>query len=309
MFFKQAGDRHRPDAAGDRRDRARHRGRLGKGHIADELALAVRLDDAVDADIDHDGAGLDPVALHELGLTDCRHHEVGAAHHVGKVLGARMRDGHRAVLAQQKLSHRLADDVGASDDDRVEARQIVLHRLCKDDRADRRARRQRALADRELADVDGVEAVDVLGRIDRIQHLHAVDVLGQRHLHENAVHGRVAVEARDEIEQRGLRRLLRQLVLEGLHADLDGLLGLVAHVDLARRVLAHEHHREPGRKAVLRLHAGDVGRHIGAHLGGNRLSVDDVGMAHWRQSSRLFFVTQPPRAWPAGAVPGNPNLR
>ena len=58
----QHGDRHRPDAAGHRRDRAGARRRLGIGDIADEagLRLARRVQpfggDAIDADVDDDGA-------------------------------------------------------------------------------------------------------------------------------------------------------------------------------------------------------------------------------------------------------------
>ena len=95
--------------------------------------------------------GLIQSPLHDLRLADGGDDEIGAAHDSGQILGARMRDGHRAVLAQQQLRHRLADDVGAADDDGVEARQVVLHRLREDDRADGRARRQRALADRQAA--------------------------------------------------------------------------------------------------------------------------------------------------------------
>ena len=69
--------------------------------------------------------------------------DIGAAHDAGQVAGARMRDRHRAVLAQQQLRHRLADDVGAADDDRVEAGEVVLHRLRQDERS-RAACRARA---------------------------------------------------------------------------------------------------------------------------------------------------------------------
>ena len=49
--------------------------------------------EAVDADVDHGGAGLDPVAAHHLGPADGREHEVGAAADGGKIARLRMRDG------------------------------------------------------------------------------------------------------------------------------------------------------------------------------------------------------------------------
>ncbi len=63
-------------------------------------------------------------------------------------------------------------------------------------------------------------------------------MLRQRQLHENAVHVGIVVEIVDQLEQVPLAGLGRQLVLVGIHAGLDGLLALAAHVDLARRVLA-----------------------------------------------------------------------
>ncbi len=66
---------------------------------------------------------------------------------------------------------------------------VFRHFLCEDDAAERCAGNQRRLAGRELADIDRMEAIDVLGGIDEVQHLLAIDVFGQRQLDENAVHG------------------------------------------------------------------------------------------------------------------------
>ena len=127
--------------------------------------------------------------------------------------------------------------------------------------------------------------------------LLAVDLLGQRQLHQDAVDVRIGVELGDELEQHLLGRVLGKLVLERLHADLDGLRGLVAHVDLACRILADEHHGEPGREAVLRLEPCHVGGDVGAHLGGNCLAVDEVG-SHRRESPILSCRLRP--AWRNG---------
>src|SRR6185312_6194055 len=63
---EEAGDGHGPDATRDRRDPAGNRQRGGIVDVADEAGLALtafRGRDAVDADVDHGGARLDPVAL------------------------------------------------------------------------------------------------------------------------------------------------------------------------------------------------------------------------------------------------------
>ena len=90
--------------------------------VADEPALPSGAVDAVDADVDHRRARLDPVALHHARPADRGDQDVGAAADRGEVAGARMRDRHRAAVAQQQLRHRLADDVRAADHHRARAR-------------------------------------------------------------------------------------------------------------------------------------------------------------------------------------------
>jgi len=54
------------------------------------------------------------------------------------------------------------------------------------------------------------------------------------------VHGGVAIEAFDQRQQDWLRRIRRQAMLEGGHTYLMGLTGLVAHIDLAGGIFAHQ---------------------------------------------------------------------
>ena len=118
VLREQDGDGHRADPAGHRRDRAgdlagarRNRRRRRKS--------CRRL--AVDADVDHGRAGLQPVAPDHLRPADRGDDDVGAADDVGQVAGAAVGDGDGAILAEQQLRHRLADDVRAADDHRLEA--------------------------------------------------------------------------------------------------------------------------------------------------------------------------------------------
>ena len=94
---------------------------LGEGDIAHEPALAALAGDAVDADIDHGRARLDPVAAHHLGAARGGDQDVGAARHGGQVAGARMGQSDGAMFGQQQRRHRLADDVGAADHHRLGA--------------------------------------------------------------------------------------------------------------------------------------------------------------------------------------------
>src|SRR5258708_10890668 len=82
-------------------------------------------------------------------------------------------------------------------------------------------------------------------------------------------------------------------MLEGGHADLDRLLRLVAHIDLAGRVLAHQHHGEPWDEAMLLLEGGDLGGEAAAQALGERLAVDDI--AHARLLPSMSNVSVGPR--------------
>ena len=58
---------------------------------------------------------------------------------------------------------------------------------------------------RHQSDIDGVEAIDILGRIDRAKHFFGVDLGRKRELHQNSIDGIVVVERCDERKQFGLR--------------------------------------------------------------------------------------------------------
>jgi hypothetical protein len=128
--------------------------------------------------------------------------------------------------------------------------------------AERGARHHGFLARRQQADIGNVKAVDVLGGIDRVDHLVGVNVARQRQLHEDAVHLRRGVELFHQRQQVGLGGVGVELVLVGIHPRLDRHPALGADIDLAGRVLAHQHHRKPRRDAVrvfqMRNMAGDV---------------------------------------------------
>ena len=124
-----------------------------------------------------------------------------------------MRDGHGAVFLEEQLRHRFADDVRAPDHHRFEAFERAEHVLGKHDCTKRRTGDERILAGRELADIDDIEAVDVLCWIEGIQNLHRRNLLGQRQLHQYAMNGGIPVEAIDERQQLGFRDFGAELVL------------------------------------------------------------------------------------------------
>ena len=187
-----------------------------------------------------------------------------------------MGDGHGGIFCQQELGHRLADDIGAADHHRLEARQRRMHRLRQHDAAKRRAWRQRRQAGGKPAGIDRMKAIDVLPRIDGIQHLLGIDLLRQRQLHQDAMHRRVGVELLHQRHQFGLVDAVRQPMIERLHAGFLRRLGLAADIGLARRIVAGQHDRKPGRNAMLRGETFHLARDPDAKLRRDRLAVDDL---------------------------------
>ena len=56
------------------------------------------------------------------------------------------------------------------------------------------------------------------------------------------MHFRIGVELLDELQQRGLGGVLREIVLPGADAQLLTGPGLVADIHLAAHIISHQHH-------------------------------------------------------------------
>jgi len=120
-----------------------------------------------------------------------------------------------------------------------------------------------------------VEAVDILARRNRLEDLPLVDMLRQGELHQDAVDPLIPVQALDQRQQFRFAGVGRQLVFIGKDPGL--LAGLLLHrnVDPAGRVVADQHHGEPGsHPAGLQL-LGFL-RDGAAQPGGDGLAVDDL---------------------------------
>ncbi len=145
--MQEAGDRHLADAAGNGGDVGGAAHGLLRRDVADDAALAVRGGDAVDADVDRRRHPPDPVATHHLRPADGGDQDVGIAADGRQVAGLRVGDRHRAVVGEEELRHRLADDVGAPDDDGVLAGEAAgAERRLRASGASRAACRARACA-------------------------------------------------------------------------------------------------------------------------------------------------------------------
>ena len=183
-----------------------------------------------------------------------------------------MADGHGAVTVQQQHGHRLADDIRAADNDAFLAPGVDLVLVEQLHHACRGAGHEIEIADHDLADVDRMERIDVLPRVDGVDDGLLRDVLRHRHLTQDTRDLGAFVELRDQAEQLLLRGLLGQGVLFAVKAALLAGALLVAHIDLAGRVVADDNDRKAGRHALF-LQLLGLREDTAAHLGGQRLAV------------------------------------
>ena len=101
------------------------------------------------------------------------------------------------MLTHEQEGCRLADHIRSTDDDHALARDLDPRTLEDLDRSLGRCRQEAVVAEREQAGIAGVDAVDVLRRVDRIDHCPQRDVSWERHLDDDARHGRIRVETLD----------------------------------------------------------------------------------------------------------------
>ena len=98
-------------------------------------------------------------------------------------------------------------------------------------------------------------------------------MVGKRELDEDPGHPLVGVQVGDEPEQLVLGRVGGELVMDRRDAHLLARLLLAPHVERRGWILADEDGREPDRPPE----GGNVPRHLGPDLGGERFPVHQGG--------------------------------
>jgi hypothetical protein len=101
-------------------------------------------------------------------------------------------------------------------------------------------------ARQQQARIGGRQRVDILGRVQRIQHGGFVQMPRQRQLHQDAVHAGIGGQFLDLRHQFGLRHIGGQFDMHRLEAQRLGGLALVANIDFRSRVLADQYGGQAG---------------------------------------------------------------
>ncbi|OPZ94448.1 MAG: hypothetical protein BWY71_02395 [Planctomycetes bacterium ADurb.Bin412] len=147
---------------------------------------------------------------------------------------------------QQDISDGFADDIAAADDHHFRA-------FCFDAGADQHllntvgcAGQIGRLADDHPADIDRVEAIDILIGVNGIQDAGFVDVFGQGKLDEDSVNFRVLIILANQGQQRLFRNVGGLVLLYGIIAQLMGGFLLGPDITLRSRILSNENRDQSG---------------------------------------------------------------
>ncbi|SLD18048.1 Uncharacterised protein [Mycobacteroides abscessus subsp. massiliense] len=108
-----------------------------------------------------------------------------------------------------------------------------------------RAGKRGLLAEHQPAQVRRVQAVGVLIRVDALQRLVLVKMLGQRQLHDVAGAIRVGVQFVDGGAQCGLIDIGGQITTDRVEAHLGAVCVLAAHIGVRTRVVTHQDGAQP----------------------------------------------------------------
>ena len=165
---KEHGDSHGADTAGDGADPG---GGAGCGDLIEVdiphcSGRALRGLDAVDADVDDDGAWLDHVALDERGDAGGGDEDVGFLGESGEIGGPLVATDDGGVLAHEHDGDGFADVVAGADNDGDLAAGLDAGVLDHLDDREGGAGSEAGPAVDDVADVGGVDALDVFFRSD-----------------------------------------------------------------------------------------------------------------------------------------------
>ena len=132
------------------------------------------------------------------------------------------------------------------------------------------AEQQHSLADR-------MKTVDIFVRRNRFENFFRANMRRQRQLDQNAVNVFVFVELVHEREQFSFRNRRRQQMLERFDADFLARFFFVAHVNVRRRIVAHQYHRQARRHAPAPLQTFDFFFDLFLNFLGDGFAVDNRG--------------------------------
>lgn len=216
--LQKHGDGHRTDAAGNRSNGGSNLGGRLELDVTDQAdaRLLGSVLDVVGADINDNGALLEPLALDKVGLTNGGDNNVGLLEVLLEIGSSGVADGNGSVGVLEEVADGAAHDITTTEDNSVLALQLNtgLGEKSHDTLGGAWDEMGVAAALGKLTNVESTETVDILlvgnGRSDVVLG----DVLGEGQLDKHAVDTGVVVE---------LDYLGNKLGLGGILVELDQL--------------------------------------------------------------------------------------
>jgi hypothetical protein len=186
-----------------------------------------------------------------------------------------MRDGDGRVGRQQQLRDGLAHEQRTPNHQSVGARNIAQRVLDQHHHAQRRAGDEPAPAAREQACTCRRQSIHILGRIDGVEHGLLAHLRRRWKLDQNSVYGRIVIERANARQYLGFARRLRQTEFERVEPAFARIVSLAADIDVARRIVAHQHDSEARYDAVVTHKLRRFGCDTRPQAGCECLAVDD----------------------------------
>ncbi|MNN44578.1 hypothetical protein D3C81_1588740 [compost metagenome] len=152
-----------------------------------------------------------------------------------------MAHGHCGILALKQQGYRLADNVAATDYNRVLAGHSGAGAFDQLDHTCWRAGQEAVIPDNQVPHIDRMEAVHIFFYSDGINYSLLVNVLRKRKLNQNPVNFIPAVQFGHERQQFLLACRSIQSVDFRMETELGTGLLFIAHIDLGSRIFTDQH--------------------------------------------------------------------
>ena len=183
-----------------------------------------------------------------MGLAGGGDDDIGLAGLGGQVFGSGVAQGDGGVLAAagKHQADGAANGHTAADDHGLGAVELNAEASQKVQAAVRGARQGRLLVEHELAQIDRVQAIGILGGVDSLEDGVFIQVLGQRQLDDVAGAGVIGVELIDDGLELFLRDVGRQVLADGVDTELFAVAVLHLHIGLGAGVFTDQDGGEAG---------------------------------------------------------------
>ena len=191
--------------------------------------------------------GANVIGCDHGGAADGGYQDVAFTADGGQVGSLGMADGDGGVFMEQHQRHGLADDIAASHDDGAHTGDLDFVTFQHLDNAGGCTRSRTGTSCSQVADVAGMETVDIFFGRNGQQDALGIDLRWQRHLHEDTVDLGPAIELVDDGEEFFRCDILGRREGFAVDTEIVGCLDFVADVDLGGGIVTGQDDGETGR--------------------------------------------------------------